>query len=92
MRLLALGFIGVFALALAVPALSQDKKDGEAKPRLEFTKGRTGTRVATPTARKHVPMEDVLAKMTGKIGERRRSAETQRSGRPRDEHDAGDSA
>ena len=56
------------------------KGDGEAKPRLEFGR-KTGARAGAPgPARKHVPMEDVLAKMAGKIGERRRAAEALRAG------------
>ena len=61
------------------------------KPRLEFGR-KTGPRAAAPgPARKHVPMEDVLAKMAGKIGEKRRAAEATRAGRARDELGDGDS-
>ena len=69
-------------------------QDGEAKPRLEFGRGRAGSKgPAGPAARKHVPMEDVLAKMAGKIGERRRAAEAQRAGgRAADELAQGESA
>ena len=67
-------------------------QDGEAKPRLEFGRGRTGKPAAPPAARKHVPMDDVLAKMAGKIGERRRAAEASRVGRAGDELEGSDSA
>lgn len=61
-----------------------------AKPRLEFR--RAGQAAAQGSSRKHVPMEDVLAKMAGKIGERRRAAEAERAGRARHDADAGESA
>lgn len=61
-----------------------------AKPRLEFR--RAGQAASQGGARKHLPMEDVLAKMAGKIGERRRAAEAQRAGRGPDEGGPGESA
>lgn len=63
-----------------------------AKPRIEFSRGRSASPGSSPAARKAVPMEDVLAKMAGKIGERRRAADAVRSGRPMDGLDEGESA
>jgi hypothetical protein len=48
-----------------------EEEQAPAKPRLVFGRGRTAT---SPAARKHVPVEDALAGMAGKIGERRRAA------------------
>ena len=42
-------------------------------PRLTFTRGSS-----KGAAAKHAPIEDVLAKMAGKVGERRRAAESAR--------------
>lgn len=47
------------------------EKDAQpAKPRLTFGRGPSAT---SAPARKHVPVEDALARMAGKIGERRRA-------------------
>lgn len=69
-------------------------QDGQAKPRIEFGRARGGPRApgGPPAARKHVPMEDVLAKMAGKIGEKRRAAEASRVGRGADELEGGEAA
>jgi hypothetical protein len=58
-----------------------DEETPPAKPRLEFRRGRTS---AAPAARKHVPVEDALAKMAGKVEQRRRSQDEAR-GRASDE-------
>ncbi|MHB1262527.1 MAG: hypothetical protein ACYC2H_12525 [Thermoplasmatota archaeon] len=53
------------------------------KPRLAFGRGRASSTVAG-SSRKHVPVEDALSRMAGKIGERRRAATP---GAPDDEDD-----
>jgi hypothetical protein len=58
-------------------------KQQPAKPRLAFTRGQASSSGAT--ARKHVPVEDALARMAGKMGERRRASSASR--RPDDEDD-----
>ena len=70
-----------------------DGGEGQGK-RLEFGRraGRAPTPPAAPAPRRHVPMDDVLAKMAGKIGERRRAAEASRTGAARDELEAGEGA
>jgi hypothetical protein len=50
-----------------------DEEQPPAKPRLVFGRGRAGS-ASAPAARKHVPVEDALSGMAGKIGERRRAA------------------
>lgn len=47
-----------------------------AKPRLGFGRGRAST--DRSAARKHVPVEDALARMAGKIGEKRRTLDAAR--------------
>jgi len=49
-------------------------------PRLSFSRGRAAPAGAPSGRSKHVPIEDVLAKMAGKVGERRRAAESARRG------------
>ena len=55
-----------------------EKESTAAKPRLDFGRGRASSDKSTSSARKHVPVEDALAKMAGKIGERRRSLDEAR--------------
>jgi hypothetical protein len=50
-----------------------DDETPPAKPRLAFT-GRSSGNASARTARKHVPVEDALSRMAGKIGERRRAS------------------
>jgi hypothetical protein len=55
------------------------EQDAPAKPRLEFGRGRATPGRPDP-ARKALPMDEVLARMAGKVGEKRRAAEAQRAG------------
>lgn len=67
-------------------------QDVPAKPRIEF--GRTrAPQAGRAEARKAMSMDEVLARMAGKVGERRRAAEAQRAGgRSGDELAEGESA
>jgi hypothetical protein len=51
-----------------------DEATPPAKPRLAFGTGRSTASGGARTARKHVPVEDALSRMAGKIGERRRAS------------------
>ena len=52
-----------------------EKEQTPAKPRLAFGRGQASTPSAS---RKHVPIEDALARMAGKMGERRRASSASR--------------
>ena len=53
---------------------AMDDATPPAKPRLAFGTGRSTAAGGARTARKHVPVEDALSRMAGKIGERRRAS------------------
>ena len=57
------------------------EKEQPAKPRLAFGRGQAST---PPAARKPIAIEDALARMAGKMGERRRASSAMR----RDDEDS----
>jgi hypothetical protein len=55
-----------------------DEDTPPAKPPLEFRRGRQAG--STPSAgRKHVPVDDALARMAGRVAERRRAMDEARA-------------
>ena len=67
-----------------------DEQTPPAKPRLEFRRTRQAPSApSAPSARsagrKHVPVDDALSRMAGKVGERRRAQDEARGTRHHDE-------